>query len=179
MAPQVLMTAAEFDALPREEGVTLELLNGEVIERMSANYEHNRLLVRAGGKIGSRLEEMSWGDVIPTTDFMFGEHRLCPDIALINARNAARADRRRVPVRVIPDIAIEIASPSETAPHLETKVAAYLENGVLEVWVFFLDPRRVYVHSLDQVRRLRPGDILTTPAVPGLELDLDSLYANL
>ncbi|MDX2180046.1 MAG: Uma2 family endonuclease [Bryobacteraceae bacterium] len=172
------MTAEEFDTLVAN-GADLELIHGEAIEIVSANYEHNKFLARTIEETGPQLRRSKWGDYIPETDFVFGEHRMRPDLALIRAENAALADRHRVPVRVIPDIAVEIASPTEGASDLDVKVAAYLDHGVLEVWVFFIHTRRVYVHSASGVRRLGPGGKLTTPVVPGLELDLDSLFADL
>jgi Uma2 family endonuclease len=178
MATATLMSAEEFDNLVAN-GADLELIHGEAIEIVSANYEHNKLLARTIEETGPQLRRLKWGDCIPGTDFVFGEHRMRPDLALIRAENATRADRRRVPVRVIPDIVVEIASPSESELDQEVKVAAYLDNGVREVWVFFIDTRRVYVHSETGVRRLGPGGKLTTPVVPGLELDLDSLFADL
>jgi len=178
MATATLMTAEEVDALVAN-GADLELIHGEAIEIVSANYEHNNLLAAIIEETRPQLRRTAWGDCIPETDFVFGDHRMRPDIALIRAENAAKADRRRVPVRVVPDVVVEIASPSETAPNLEAKVAAYLESGVSEAWTFFIGTRRVYVHSSDGVRRLGPGGKLTSPVIPDLELDLDSLFANL
>jgi Uma2 family endonuclease len=42
MAVQTLMTAAEFDALPEEEGRNWELLDGRLIEVLPATPRHNR-----------------------------------------------------------------------------------------------------------------------------------------
>jgi Uma2 family endonuclease len=179
MATATLMTAEEFDALLQETDADLELIDGEAIEIMSANIEHNLLSSALTGHIQPRLRELSWGHIVPETLFVFGEHRYRPDLALIGAARLAKADRRRIPVRIVPNIAVEIVSPSESFTHLDRKIAGYLDHGADEVWVFVIDTRHVYVHTTEGTRRIGPRGRLTTPVVPGLEVDLDSVFAGL
>jgi hypothetical protein len=62
----------------------------------------------------------------------------------------------------VPDLAVEVLSPSERPRHVLDKVGEYLEAGVRLVWV--IDPRKakaVVYRSLSDVTSSRPATIST------------------
>ena len=69
-----------------------------------------------------------------------------PDAAFISyERLPADADIRRFP-EVAPDLAVEVASPNDSAREIREKAEAWLEAGASEVWVMFPQHRTVAVH---------------------------------
>ena len=79
---------------------------------------------------------------------------------------------------VIPDLAIEVTSPTDRAEDQREKVLEYLNLGVRCVWV--VDPRLgladVY-EPQSPARTFGPGGVLPgDPVLPGLEIHLPDLF---
>src|SRR5207253_6953145 len=83
----------------------------------------------------------------------------------------------RVSVMVLPDIAVEIVSPSESASRLDQKVKIYLESGVAEVIVVYPEGQHLYIHTGAGVRRLRAEDTLTSEVLPGFYIRVGGVCA--
>lgn len=114
------MTAEEFDQLPHEEGRRLELLNGEVVELSTPTYEHNEIVMRLGESVRAVLLPAGGGAVF-NISFSIGNQRPQPDLAILLPEKQARVNLRRLPVTEVPDVAVEVVSPSETAIDLYSK----------------------------------------------------------
>jgi len=176
MATHTLMTAEQFDQLPYDEERRLELIDGELIEMSSPNPEHQEVLTNLVAAVKPFMRQHSLGTVIADTDFAFGTDRLRPDLIILLAEKWAQVDRHKVPVRIIPDVVVEIISPSETASHLERKIAIYRKHGVVEVWVIHADQRHMYVHSTTGIRELHDTDTLACSLLPGWTVALAEVF---
>lgn len=81
---------------------------------------------------------------------------------------------------VIPDLAVEVVSPSDRAEDLMEKVGQYVEAGVGRVWVVY--PRSRVVHRFEGFDRVlvipRGGTIAEEPLLPGFRLDLNDLFED-
>ncbi len=81
-----------------------------------------------------------------------------------------------------PDLAIEILSPGNSKTEMKDKFDLYEEAGVLEYWIVFPGERSVQIFNLNEEGRyigLQPAiesDIVTTPIIPGLEVDLKDVF---
>lgn len=103
---------------------------------------------------------------------------LRPDVAF-TSHDRAPGQIPRGLMPVMPDLAVEIASPSDTLSAMREKAQLYLRNGARLVWLVFLDDERVEVHSssgesqsLGADDSLSGGDVL-----PGFTLELGRLFA--
>ena len=83
-----------------------------------------------------------------------------------------------------PDIIIEILSPGNSRTEMKDKFELYQEAGVLEYWVVSPIERMVQVWKLNEQGfyiGLPPaveGDILKTPIIPNLEIDLNDVFMD-
>ena len=79
---------------------------------------------------------------------------------------------------VVPELAVEVVSPSNTADEVAAKLEEYFEVGVRLVWVVYPRQSKVYVYtSPTQVRVLALGDELEGGYVlPGCRIALDNLF---
>lgn len=83
-----------------------------------------------------------------------------------------------------PDIVVEILSPGNNQKELKNKFEAYEENGVQEYWIIHPEEKTFIRYVLDSegkyqnvpARIFTEGDIVTTPVLPGFELDLDDVF---
>lgn len=83
--------------------------------------------------------------------------------------------------RVVPDLAVEIVSPTNLAGEIEAKIVEYFQAGVRLVWVIHPDSGRVYVHrSLRECQVLERTDELSGDEVlPGFRLPIAQIFAAL
>lgn len=104
-----------------------------------------------------------------------------PDVAFIRAERLPAAGIDPGPIRIAPDLAVEVLSPHESAAHLEEKLADYREAGTALLWV--VDPRRrfVTVHRLDRApQTLRVGATLDgAPVLPEFRCEVAELFEGL
>ena len=83
-----------------------------------------------------------------------------------------------------PDLVIEILSPGNSRTEMKDKFELYQEAGVLEYWVVSPIEKMVQVWKLNEQGifvSLQPffeGDILTTPIIPNLEIDLNDAFLD-
>jgi Uma2 family endonuclease len=105
-----------------------------------------------------------------------------PDVAFVS--RAKWPVHRRVPdVAVwdmVPDLAVEVVSPSNSADHVQEKILEYFRAGVTTVWV--IDPRQqlVYVYSAPtQIQVLQLGQELDGgELIPGFRLPLAAFFED-
>jgi Uma2 family endonuclease len=83
-----------------------------------------------------------------------------------------------------PDIAIEILSPGNNQKELKNKYEVYEESGVLEYWIISPQDKTFLKYTLfdgkyQPSKLLTIGDIITTPVLPGFELNLETVFAGI
>ena len=102
-----------------------------------------------------------------------------PDVAFVSyARWPTSVVAREAAWDAVPDLAIEIVSPTNLAEEIDRKITDYFQSGIRLVWVFYPDSGRVYVYqSPTQVGILEPTDTLDGGEVlPGFQLPIAQLY---
>jgi Uma2 family endonuclease len=106
-----------------------------------------------------------------------------PDVAFVSS--ARWAFDRPVPGgdnawKVIPNLAVEVVSPSNTANEIQVKLHEYFESGVELVWVVYPEHREIYVYeSPVSLHVLTPANVLDGGKVlPGFQLPLGELFSN-
>jgi len=107
-----------------------------------------------------------------------------PDVLWYRAgREPGRAQFRPQP---LPDIAVEIRSPSTWRHDIGPKKRRYEQHGLPELWLVDLDADVVLVFrrsapavpEFDVYLELARGDALTSPQLPGFSLAIDELFGD-
>ncbi len=132
------MTFAEFETLPETEA-TQELLDGELIERPPEKLSHMRLVQDVYFHLAGILPKSR---VWMETGYRIGDGWLIPDVSVTWPKQEITDDYL---IRS-PMIAVEIASPFDTAPKFEEKIVAYLDDGAAELWAIYPKLRSMTVH---------------------------------
>ncbi len=86
----------------------------------------------------------------------------------------------------LPDIAVEIRSPSTWRYDVGAKKTAYERHGLPELWLVDTAADEVLVFrrsapdapAFDVAEELSHGDTLTSPLLPGFALELDELFVE-
>lgn len=111
-----------------------------------------------------------------------GRPRRRPDVSFVSY---ARWPRERKVTSdeawgVVPDLAVEVVSPTNSAREVQRRVREYFEAGVRRVWVVYPDERLVYVfRSARENRMLGDGDELDGEDVlPGFRMPVGELFED-
>jgi Uma2 family endonuclease len=179
-AAKTLLTAEQFDNYPFEEDKRYELDEGELIEMTRPAYRHNRVLAKLFGELYKFFETHPIGEALNSENLyaLSPNTRRAPDLAIIlGDRQEELKDAKVIPI--IPEIAIEVLSPSETNRTITRKLKQYFAAGVKEVWLVDPEAREVDIWAGPSLpdRTLTASDVLTSPLLPGLELPLAKVFA--
>jgi Uma2 family endonuclease len=124
-------------------------------------------------QLGRAVQEMLF-------DLTTVQRKRRPDVAFVSYDRWPR--QRRVPRTeawdVVPNLAVEVVSPTDRVEDVVDKVAEYFRAGVECVWVSLPSREQVYVYeSPTQVRILTRADALHgEPVLPQFRLPLAALF---
>jgi Uma2 family endonuclease len=133
--PQGQWTYAAYAALPND-GNRYEVLNGVLYVSPSPSPRHQRHLGRLFRKLADHIEARGLGElfVAPLDLVMPGATPAQPDAFLFLQGTAAEIDEARPPIVGVPDLVIEVLSPSTAGFDRREKQDAYAQAGVREYW---------------------------------------------
>jgi Uma2 family endonuclease len=174
------MTIDEFAAI--DEPGRFDLIRGELLRMAPTRGEHGEIASELARHIANHVADHGLGRVyIDETGFVLSDDPpivLCPDIAYVSADRLPPRVERRGFIRLAPDLAVEIVSPSDRMSDVQAKVDEYISAGVRLVWV--VEPRhwRVTAHRTDGPAstsvagdELGGGDVL-----PGLRIRVTRMF---
>ena len=173
---------ADLMALP-EDGRRYEIHQGELVVVPSPLLRH-QLAARAVFLLLDSYARESGGDALfAPLDIVFDEYDVVqPDIVFFRAerRHLLRPD---VVVRIPPDIAVEVLSPSTAATDRGRKMRMFARYGVPEYWI--VDPVlvRIEIHVLDdgayRLEQVASGDdIVRSVLLPDLTFEAASAFVR-
>jgi Uma2 family endonuclease len=177
-ATKLLLTAEQFDNYPFQEDKRYELDEGELIEMTRPGYMHNRVLMRLSGKLFIYFESNALGEVLNSENLyaLSPSTRQSPDVAIIRGDRRKELQGAKV-IPIIPDIAVEVLSPSETQRMIRRKMKQYFEAGVKEVWLIDSEAREAEIWkgpALSDATEV--AHTLASPLLPGFSLPLADLF---
>ena len=150
MTAHGLMTADELERLPDSDKPT-ELVRGRMIVREPPGARHGDIVVNLIVVVSQFVRARHLGRVLTESGFV-----LFTDPDTVRGPDISFVRHERMPdpiprgfVRVAPDLAIEVLSPSNRPGEVLEKVADYLNAGTLLVWVIDPDRRQARVHRAD------------------------------
>ena len=180
MSVKILMTAEEFDTYPFEEDKRYELDEGEFIEMTRPAYKHNRTLKNLQFALETYLRRHPVGELLISENLFAVAPltRLAPDAAVIlGDRQAELADAKVIPI--VPEIVVEVLSPSERPGRLHRKLNLYFRAGVKEVWLIDPESREAEIWTGVNLpaEQLTGSAAITSPLLPGFALPLEELFS--
>lgn len=182
LAAAPLMTAEQLFELP-DDGLRHELVEGVLVTMSPPGGLHGRISLRVGARLDAFVEAR------PEPGAVFGNDTgvllrrnpdtvRAPDVAVVLGPASLAAARDPGYLQVVPDLVVEVVSPSDRASDVTAKALTWVRAGVRLVWV--VDPgaraATAYgpdgVHVVDEHGALDGGDVL-----PGFSLPLAELLA--
>ncbi|MEO5818489.1 MAG: Uma2 family endonuclease [Gemmatimonadaceae bacterium] len=178
----MLMSPEEFlvHTLPHDQRA--ELVRGELRMTPPPGAPHGVVVINLAVLLSGFVKRHRAGQVFP--DGVGYQLPDLPHTVRVPDTSFVRADRlptdgvRPGLLKLSPDLAVEVLSPSETASALEEKLDDYRACGTPLIWVVDPARRTVMIVANDApVRWLREGDTLDGGRVlPGFACSVDDLF---
>ena len=158
-----LYTVDEFEELlklPENAGRLLELIDGEIVEKMPTE-EHGSIALNIGAELRAYLRTIRKGIAGTEVRYQTGKDERNSRLPDISIRIANRPLVKDGAVIGMPDLAVEIKSPDDSLKEMREKAEYYLANGTQIVWLVYPHQRCVEVYTLDTIELLCADDVLT------------------
>jgi Uma2 family endonuclease len=180
--------AAQTELEKLDDDTLYEEVDGQRIERRPMSCYAGKITTRLAGRVIIHLDQQPPGPGEVVVEVIFrlpvpegASRNRRPDFAFVSF------DRwpidRPMPPRgnawdVVPDLAVEVTSPTDFAAEQLRKVWEYFQAGVRLVWIVYPNERCVHVYEAwNRVRILTEADILDGGVVlPGFQYPLDRLF---
>jgi Uma2 family endonuclease len=172
--------------LPQDDDILYEVVDDKLVELGPMGAHEIWLATVLTGYLGNFIRQHQLGRVVQELLFDFTamvQRKRRPDVAFVSYERWSR--QRPVPRteawEVVPNLVVEVISPSEKGEAILDKVAEYFRIGVECVWVIFIAHQQVYVYeSPTQVRILtRADDLSGEPVLPHFRLPLATLFEDI
>src|SRR5215210_6893349 len=141
-----LFTADELLCLP-EDGYRYEPVEGEVKRMSPSGAEHSRIAILIASSLLIHVTKHGLGAVYGADGgFVLGrgpDTVRSPDVSFVSAGRYVKTERF---FPGVPDLAVEVISPSDLASEVSFKTSQYLRAGTRAVVVVDREKRIVYVH---------------------------------
>ena len=179
----VKLTYDDFVLFP-DDGLRHELIDGEHYVTTAPILKHQKVLSNLHALIAPWLRNQPIGEVyFAPVDVVFSEFDVVePDLLYVSNERAAEV-LKKANVQGAPELVVEVGSPTTRRRDETVKRALYERAGVSEYWVVDPELDVVRVYRRDGERFSRPvelsaeaGDVLTTPLLPGLDLELTDIF---
>lgn len=176
---QKLMTVQEFEQFanaPENVDRRVELINGEIIEKLP-NMIHAVIIHLLSGYLFVFQAQNRLGWVLVEARYELPhdiDNARIPDLSFI-AKPDLEIMEGAIPF--MPDLAVEVQSPGQSAKLMGEKAAYYLANGSRLVWLIYPDKRLIEVLTTDdrifltEADNLDGGDVL-----PGFSVAVRDIF---
>ncbi len=177
-----LLTVQDLENMP-DDGKIYELHNGVLIEIPGAVVQQSALAMWLGHLIMTFTEQHGLGGGVtgPDGTSTLNEFNTrIPDVAYISEERRQRQEKTKY-LQGAPDLAVEVVSPSNSAPQMQQRAGEYLSAGSRLVWIVNAEKRTVDVYRAHGERTvlgmdgvLDGGDVL-----PGLSLPIRRVFERI
>ncbi len=175
------LTYEDYAKVPSETGYTLQLIDGYLVRDPSPTFIHQRV----SGKLESILRDFfrvfdPQGEIFDAPlDVLLDKHTvLQPDLLYLPSSRPAKRD----PVDSLPELVVEITSPSTAQTDRIRKFGSYLKAGIPHYWIVDPNEHVIQCYQLKDGHYSKAvgfdGGTFSHPAFPGLEFEVRALFTS-
>lgn len=183
------LTVDEFTQLYADMG-GIEWIDGEIIKLSPTISGHNLKIRKLFLALYAFATEHQLGEVFAEATFILPdspeiqwvEGSREPDVMFVSAAKyevfLSQPEAESKPFRFIPDLVVEVISPTDRYSEVSKKIKAYLADGVRLIWAVDMEEKTITVYSPD-----RPVQILTVEqtltggdVLPGFTMMVQAIF---
>ena len=167
-------------SLPKDYG-KFELIKGELTHMSPAGYSHEKIATKITARLILFVEPRRLGDVVGSSaGFRLNQRNvLSPDAAYVSRERKLQSnDPGEGFFPGVPDLAVEVISPSERKARIRLKTKKYFARGTRLVWLVYPRRRAMEVYTApDAMNMVKEGGALDGGDVlPGFSLPLADIF---
>jgi Uma2 family endonuclease len=178
-----LLTVADLDAFPEDDGNRYELIGGELFVSRAPGIPHQRVLHNLQMEFGLYLKAHPIGILVPGAGAIFSDYdAVIPDLAFVRHERWDQVVTGEKFTGAV-DLVVEILSPGTVNRRrdLIAKHQLYGKYGVAEYWIVDNENRNVLVYrlqgdALEEISKLSAEDRITSPLLPDFCLTVTALF---
>jgi Uma2 family endonuclease len=180
---QPLLTVADLDVYPDDDGNRYELIGGELFVSRAPGIPHQRVLNNLQFEFTLYLKTNPIGILVPGAGHILSDYdAVIPDLAFVlNERWDEVVTGEKFTAAV--DLVIEVLSPgtANRQRDLTAKRGLYAKYGVQEYWIVDSENLSVLVFclrgsTLEETATLSSDDELTSPILPAFQLKIKTIF---
>jgi Uma2 family endonuclease len=170
---------------PVPDDTFYEVIDGHIVELPPMGVYESEIAFLIADALNQVVKAQNLGKVVVELLFRLdrvGKLKRRPDLGFVSAKKWPID--KRVPKGeawdMVPDLAVEVVSESNTANEIALKLVDYFRTGSSQVWVVYPETRQIYVYtSLTSVKILSDSDALEGgDFIPGFRLSLRELFGD-
>lgn len=178
-----LLTVADLDAFPEDDGNRYELIGGVLFVSRAPGIPHQRVLLNLEVELSNYLRANPLGILVPGAGAIFSDYdAVIPDLAFVRHEHWDEVVTGEKFTGAL-DIVIEVLSPGSQNRRrdLTAKRGLYAKYGASEYWAVDSENQVVLVfhlrnQTLEEVATLHREDSLTSTILPGFELKVGDIF---
>ena len=178
-----LLTVADLDAFPEDDGNRYELIEGELYVSRAPGIPHQRVLLNLEIGLSDYLKRNPVGILVPGAGAIFSDYdAVIPDLAFVRHERwdeVVTGDKFTGAL----DIVIEILSPGtqNRKRDLSAKRKLYAKYAISEYWIIDSEHQSVLIfrlrdQSFEEVATLTGDEELSSPMLPGFRLKVGDIF---
>jgi Uma2 family endonuclease len=179
MTAREKVTAEQFFGLPETNHI-VELVDGEIIMSATPVTHHQRIILRTARHLEDIMPD---GEVFiaPLSVYLDDLNIPEPDVYWVSAANQSVVHEKHI--FGVPDLIVEIFSPSTEKRDRKDKFELYERYGVREYWMIDPEPEllEVWVHENQRFTRLgiyTPGETFASPTLGSKTVEVSRLFSR-
>lgn len=183
--PEVILrrrlTLTDYEALP--DDADYEIIDGILYVAPSARPRHQVVAAKLTAALVTWTAAAESGTVVPEADLVVDERNtyISPDIMFFAGDRFTQIDPDEM-IRIIPDLVVEILSPSTESRDLVAKRDLFERLGVRHYWIADARAKAIREHTLGEDGRyvdrvVHAGTMFEPESFPGLRLDLRRVFS--
>jgi Uma2 family endonuclease len=182
----VRWTIQDVEALPDNEWIRYEIIDGELFVTRSPHHKHQQVT----GRLFAVLDEWSLSSGLGEASIMPGlifsdSDNVVPDVVWVSYERLVQIQDEAGHFCGAPELVVEVLSPGKVNENRDrsAKLKLYSVQGVREYWIVDRLSQRVEIYRRNQaqltlVATLLVEDVITSPLLPGFACEVARLFAS-
>ena len=175
------LTYEDLRAFP-DDNLRREIIDGELFVTPSPAPRHQEVVLElAAALLAYQKQHGGKAYPAPMDVFLSDTNVLEPDVLFLRQESLPGTDPEKIVA--VPDLVVEVSSPSTRRRDVGLKKELYERFGVAEYWFVDIEAERVEAYRLREGRYgppeiLRAADVLTSPVLPDFAFDLSAILES-
>jgi Uma2 family endonuclease len=180
----VRWTIQDVEALPDNEWIRYEIIDGELLVTRSPHHKHQQVTGRIFAALDDWSVESGLGEASIMPGLIFSDaDNVAPDVVWVSSERLAQIQDEAGHFRGAPELVVEVLSPGKNNEDRDrlAKLKLYSTQGVREYWIIDHIAQRVEVYRRDQAQlslvvTLLIDDVITSPLLPNFTCQVARLF---